>query len=336
MSVLIIAEAGVNHNGSLERALAMVDAAVDAGADIIKFQTFQAHLVVSQFAQKADYQKASTGADESQLEMIRKLQLTYEDHQKIADYCVTKNIEYLSTPFDFQSLDEVLSLDISTIKVPSGEITHYRLLKAIAEKNKDVILSTGMSELSEIQDALEVLAPVVANGKKITVLHCNTEYPTPYEDVNLRVIPELRNILKCDIGYSDHTPGIVVPIAAVALGATLIEKHFTLDKNLPGPDHQASLDPDELTQMVKGIRNIEKALGTSVKSITPSEKKNIHIARKYLVASKPISVGDFFDEQNVTAKRIGVQGINPMKWPVIVGTRSPHNFSVDEPIKLDD
>lgn len=336
MSVLIIAEAGVNHNGSLERALAMVDAAANAGADIVKFQTFQAHLVVSEFAQKAEYQKSTTGADESQLEMIRKLQLTYEDHKVIADYCVNKNIEYLSTPFDLQSLDEVLSLGVSTIKIPSGEITHYQLLKAISEKNKNIILSTGMCELYEIQDALNVLAPILQTGKSITVLHCNTEYPTPYEDVNLNVIPELRRILQCEIGYSDHTLGIVVPIAAVALGAGVIEKHFTLDKSLPGPDHQASLDPDELKQMVTAIRNIEMALGSSQKSITPSERKNLHIARKYLVAAKPIAVGEVFSEVNVIAKRIGVQGINPMEWPKINGRVSTCSISVDEPIQLNE
>lgn len=333
MSVTIIAEAGVNHNGSLAMALQLVDAAVVAGANIVKFQTFKSELVVSRFADKAEYQKTTTGADESQLDMIKSLELSFEDHRKIAAYCKKQNISYLSTPFDLCSLDEVISLGVQCIKIPSGEITHLQLLEKISKCNRDVILSTGMSELHEIQAALDVLSPIKLSGKTISVLHCNTEYPTPFEDVNLNVIPELFTALGIPIGYSDHTKGIEVAIAAVAMGAKIIEKHFTLDRCLPGPDHQASLEPDELAKMVKSIRHVEAALGSAKKKVTQSELKNKHIARKYLVAAKSIAVGDVFNEENITAKRIGKEGVSPMLWRSLLGQASLCEYAVDEPLK---
>ncbi len=333
MSVLIIAEAGVNHNGSLARAIQMVDVAKTAGADIVKFQTFQPHLVVSQFAEKAEYQKKTTGGNETQLEMVKKLFLSFEDHQAIAAYCKQKNIAYLSTPFDLPSLQEVIQLGVDKIKIPSGEITHYQLLSAIAQAGLDVILSTGMCELSEIAAAIALLAPLKEKGKSISLLHCNTEYPTPFTDVNLRAMLELQQQFNCPIGYSDHTNGIEVPIAAVALGATIIEKHFTLDKQLPGPDHKASLDPTELSQMVQSIRHIEQALGDGHKTVSNSEAKNKHIARKYLVAAKAISAGDLLTDENVIAKRVGKEGISPMRWPQLMGQKSQSSYHPDEPLR---
>jgi N,N'-diacetyllegionaminate synthase len=332
-STIIIAEAGVNHNGSLARAKKLIDAAAEAKVDYVKFQTFIAANLVSATAQKAEYQKATTGKDESQFDMIRKLELSREDHVALVEYCKSKGVNFLSTAFDLDSIDLLVELGVKIGKIPSGEITNYPYLVKMARSFETIIVSTGMSEISEISDAINIL---LNNGKKkkdITVLHCNTEYPTPFSDVNLNAMQEIAKIFSVKVGYSDHTLGIEVPIAAVALGATIIEKHFTLDKSLPGPDHQASLDPQELSAMVEGIRNIEKALGSSEKSVTSSEKKNLQVARKSIVAKLPISKGEIFTENNLTVKRPG-SGISPMRWVEVLGKPAPRNFDPDEMIEL--
>ena len=329
----IIAEAGVNHNGSLELAKKLVDVAAEAGADAVKFQTFKAEAVVSHFAPKAEYQKQSTDANESQLEMIKKLELSYEDFEELFRYCKNRGIIFMSTPFDIESAGFLKDLGVEIFKIPSGEITNYLLLKEIGSYGKEVILSTGMADLGEIEDALEVLTTAGTPKEKITVLHCNTEYPTPYEDVNLRAMLTIKEAFKVKVGYSDHTLGIEIPVAAVALGACVIEKHFTLDKNLPGPDHRASLEPEELKAMVRAIRNVEKALGSGIKKPSPSELKDLPIARKSIVARRAIKKGEIFTEENLTVKRPGT-GISPMRWNEVLGRKAPRDSKQDEMIEI--
>lgn len=325
--VFIIAEAGVNHNGDLELAKKLIDAARDANVDAIKFQTFKANKLVSKKADKADYQKINTGNDESQFEMIKKLELDFESHIELIRYCEYKEIMFLSTPFDLDSIDLLDKLRIDILKIPSGEINNLPYLEKIAKLNKKIILSTGMSNLREVEEALSILKK---NGAKdITLLHCNTEYPTPMEDVNLKAMQTMKDLFKIDVGYSDHTLGIEVPIAAVAMGATVIEKHFTLDKKMEGPDHKASLEPDELKKMVVAIRNIEKSLGDGVKRPSNSEKKNKDIARKSIVSNRQIKKGEILTEENITIKRPG-NGISPMKWYDILGSIATKDYNEDE------
>lgn len=331
--VLIIAEAGVNHNGDLKLAKQLIRVAAEAGADIVKFQTFQANAIASKVAGRADYQKANMKEDGSQIDMLKKLQLSDEDHLELIEHCKKNKIEFLSTAFDFPSIDLLTKLGITLWKIPSGEITNLPYLRKIGSLGQRVILSTGMADLGEIEDALDALISAGTPLEKIIVLHCTTEYPTPLEDVNLKAMITIRESFKVNIGYSDHTPGIEVPIAALALGAKVIEKHFTLDKNLPGPDHKASLEPFELKEMVRTIRNIEKALGSGIKKPSNIEKKNIPIARKSIVASKNIQEGEVLTIDNLTVKRPGT-GISPMRWEEVLGRRSVRNFSEDEIIEL--
>jgi N,N'-diacetyllegionaminate synthase len=331
--VLVIAEAGVNHNGSLETAKKLVDVASEAGADMVKFQTFSADRLVTISANKAEYQNQTTDASESQHAMIRKLELSREMHEDIIAYCKQRNIEFFSTGFDTQSIDMLVDLGLEQFKIPSGEITNLPYLRHIGKYGKPVILSTGMANLGEIEAALEVLETSGTTRNKITVLHCNTEYPTPLEDVNLRAMQAVRDAFGVAVGYSDHTLGIEVAIAAVAMGATVIEKHYTLDRNLPGPDHRASLEPDELKAMVQAIRNIEKTLGDGIKRPSSSETKNKLIARKSLVASSAIRNGDSFTEINLAVKRPGT-GISPMLWDEVIGRTAIRDFEVDELIEL--
>lgn len=329
--VVVIAEAGVNHNGDMNIAKRLIDAAADAGADIVKFQTFKAENLVTQSAEKAEYQLKTTSKEETQFQMLKKLELSYNDHIVLMSYAKQRNIKFLSTPFDLDSLQILVDLGVDTIKLPSGEITNYPLLKKSAETGKKIILSTGMSGIEEIEDAVNVLK---SNGaEKIILLHCNTQYPTPFEDVNLNAMKSIAELTKLPVGYSDHTVGIEVPIAAVALGATVIEKHFTLDRTMEGPDHRASLEPDELKTMVTAIRNIEKSLGNGDKTVTESEKGNIQIARKSIVAKKQIRKGETFSEDNLTTKRPGM-GISPMKWNEILGMTAVRDFEEDELIEI--
>lgn len=332
--VTIIAEAGVNHNGSLELAKQLVIKAAEAGVDYIKFQTFHAEKCVSKYAEKADYQKENTGnATESQLEMVKKLELSEEDHLVLMKLCDELNVKFFSTGFDLDSLDFLHSLQLGLWKIPSGEITNFPFLRKIASFNQPTILSTGMCEINEIRDAINILKEYGLNLNNLTLLHCNTEYPTPFCDVNLQAMHHLSKEFGVKVGYSDHTKGIEVPIAAVALGASVIEKHFTLDKNMEGPDHKASLEPDELKAMVNSIRNIEDAIGDGVKKVTRSERKNITIARKSIVAACDIKKGETFTENNLTFKRPG-NGISPMKWLEVIGTIAKHDFKEDDLIEL--
>lgn len=326
---LIIAEAGVNHNGNIELAKKLIDAASEACVDVVKFQTFKAEKLVSKSAEKADYQKDSTGSEESQFEMIKKLELDLDTHQILIDYCKSKNIKFCSTAFDLDSIDMLYKLDIPFWKIPSGEITNLPYIRKIGTLGKKVIVSTGMSTLVEIGQCLEVL---FENGTKmadITVLHCNTEYPTPMTDVNLNAMQTIKDAYQVNIGYSDHTLGIEIPIAAVALGATVIEKHLTLDNNMEGPDHRASLEPHELKNMVTAIRNIELAMGNGVKAPSNSESKNILIARKSIVAGKGINIGEEFTTSNLAIKRPGT-GISPMLWDSVIGSIAKKNYKVDQ------
>ena len=327
MNVVIIAEAGVNHNGSVKLAKQMIEEAARAGADYIKFQTFKPEKLVSKYAQKADYQKKTTGSQESQLQMLEKLALSYDDFVELKKYCEQIGIGFLSTPFDEDSIRFLDRLDMDFWKIPSGEITNYPYLVQVAQTGRDIVLSTGMCEMDEIADAIKVLEENGAGN--ISLLHCNTEYPTPYEDVNLLAMNQMREVFNKQVGYSDHTVGIEVPIAAVALGAAIIEKHFTLDKNMEGPDHKASLEPLELTQMICSIRHIEKSLGNGNKKRTASEQHNIAAARKSIVAKCAISKGDIFTEANLTVKRPG-NGISPMRWKEIIGTRAERDYLEDE------
>lgn len=327
---LIIAEAGVNHNGDLQMAKQLVDQAKAAGADIVKFQTAKLGSLVSKYAGMADYQKKNTGHVESQKEMLQKLLLPYEDFICLSEYCKEVGIGFLSTPFDVESIHFLEEL-VPFWKVPSGEITNYPYLVEIGKTKKPVILSTGMCEIPEIDDAVAVLKE---NGTTdLTLLHCNTQYPTPYEDVNLRAMETLQKRYHVEVGYSDHTQGIEVPIAAVARGAVVIEKHFTLDRNLPGPDHKASLEPEALRTMVRTIRNIELALGSPEKKVSPSEKENLSVARKSIVAARGIKKGELLGENNLTTKRPG-NGISPMKWNEVIGTYAVKDFKEDELIVL--
>ena len=325
----IIAEAGCNHNGSLEMAFELIDVAIAAGADAVKFQTFKADKIIAVHAPKADYQQKTTGSDESQLEMVKKLELDETAHISLHQYCQQKGIMFLSTPFDLESVDLLNRLGLEIFKIPSGEITNLPYLRKLGALKKQLILSTGMADLGEIEDALDVLTETGTPLKNITVLHCNTEYPTPVEDVNLRAMLTIGHAFDVAVGYSDHTPGIEVAVAAVALGAAVLEKHFTLDKNLPGPDHKASLEPDELKAMVQAIRNIEKALGDGIKCPSPSEVKNKPIARKSLVASQPIKTGELFSADNITTKRPGT-GISPMRWDDVMGQVAKKDYEKDD------
>jgi N,N'-diacetyllegionaminate synthase len=328
--ILIIAEAGVNHNGSLEIAKKLIDTAKECGADIVKFQTAKLSSLVSKSAPMAEYQKENIGKEESQKEMLSKLLLPFDDYKILADYCKTMGIKFLSTPFDAESI-EFLDPLLDIWKIPSGEITNYPYLVKIAKTGKDIILSTGMCTMQEVEAAIKVLKE---NGAgKITILHCTTNYPTPMEDVNLKAMLSLKESFGCDVGYSDHTRGIEVPIAAAALGATVLEKHFTLDRNMEGPDHKASLEPEELKEMVQAVRNIEKALGTGIKEPTEAELKNRLVARKSIVAAKDIKMGELFTEDNITTKRPG-SGISPMRWKDVIGTKAVRDFEEDELIEL--
>ncbi|MCX6122137.1 MAG: N-acetylneuraminate synthase [Ignavibacteriales bacterium] len=327
--VIVIAEAGVNHNGSLDIAFRLIDEAVEAGADIVKFQTFRADREISWHALKAEYQKETTDAKETQLEMARKLEFDIKDHRTLINYCKQKGIRFLSTPFDLESIQMLADLGLGMIKVPSGEITNLPYLRALGRLCKPVIMSTGMADLGEIEDALNILIDSGTSTSEITLLQCNTEYPTPYPDVNLRAMVTLREAFKLPVGYSDHTLGIEVPIAAVALGASVIEKHLTLNKNMLGPDHRASLEPAEFKCMVSAIRNIEVALGSGIKKASESEKKNKNIARKSIVADRPIKAGEMFTETNLTTKRPGT-GISPMLWDWILGRNANKDYDEDE------
>jgi len=330
MKTFIIAEAGVNHNGSIELAKKLIDKAQWAGVDAVKFQTFTADKLTSKSAKKADYQNKTT-SEKSQYEMLKKLELKTKDFEILKNYCSQKGIKFMSSPFDLDSIDLLNKIGLDIWKIPSGEITNYPYLKKIAELKHEIIMSTGMANLSEIEKALDLLK---ANGAEdITVLHCNTEYPTPMEDVNLKAMLTIKEAFKVDIGYSDHTKGIEVPTAAVALGAEVIEKHFTLDNSMEGPDHRASLEPEELKHLVDAIRNIENALGDGIKKPSKSESKNKDIARKSIVAAKDIKKGELFTKDNLTIKRPG-DGINPMQWPNILGKEAKREFSFDELIEL--
>ena len=329
-ATLIIAEAGVNHNGSIKTAEQLIETAAEAGADLVKFQTFSADRLVTGSASKADYQLETTSTSESQHEMIRKLELSREMHEELIALCKKCGVGFFSTGFDPQSVDLLTELGLDRFKIPSGEITNLPYLRHIGRYGKPVILSTGMARLGEIEAALEVLEASGTPRDRVTVLHCNTEYPTPMADVNLKAMLAIRDALGVQVGYSDHTLGIEVPIAAVAMGATMIEKHFTLDRSLPGPDHRASLEPDELKAMVRAIRNIELALsGDGLKRPSPSESKNLEIARKSLVALVPIKAGDLFTEANLGVKRPG-SGISPMRWDDFIGRPANRDYQADE------
>ncbi|MFW2612215.1 N-acetylneuraminate synthase [Aliarcobacter butzleri] len=327
--VFIIAEAGVNHNGSIELAKKLIDVASESGVDAVKFQTFKAENLVSKNAQKAEYQKQTTDKNESQFDMIKKLELDVDTHKELMLYCKTKNIMFLSTPFDHDSIDLLSDLGLEIFKIPSGEITNLPYLRHIGRLNKKVILSTGMADIGEIEDALDVLIAAGTKKENITVLHANTMYPTPMEDVNLKAMVTIGNTFDIAFGYSDHTLGIEVDIAAVAMGACCIEKHFTLDKTMEGPDHKASLEPDELKAMVKAIRNIELALGSCVKKPSKSEIPNMKIGRKSIVAKIDIKKGEILSENNIAIKRPG-NGISPMRWDEIIGTIATKDYKEDD------
>jgi N,N'-diacetyllegionaminate synthase len=332
--VIIIAEAGVNHNGSLENAKKLVEVAAKAGADFVKFQTFKTELNLTKNAKKAGYQEKSTGREESQYDMVKKLELSYEDFSVVKNYCNSMGIGFLSTGFDVPSLEFLESLHPEFYKIPSGEITNLPYLRKVAAFGRDVILSTGMADMEEVKNAFEVLRGEGLGKDQITIVHCNTEYPTPMEDVNLKAMLHIREELDVRVGYSDHTLGIEVPTAAVALGASVIEKHFTLDRTMPGPDHGASLEPVELKDMVSAIRNIEKAIsGSGIKEPSPSESKNKLIARKSIVAVMDIHEGEEFTIHNLGVKRPG-SGINPMEWDKIIGKKAHKNFDVDDLIEI--
>lgn len=330
--VIIIAEVGVNHNGDMEVAKQLIDLASDAGADIVKFQTFSADRLVTRTAQKAEYQIEDNGTDETQYQMLSRLELSVDMHKELIAHCKTRNIEFLSTGYDIESVDLLVELGQTRFKIPSGEITNLPYLRHIGSLGKPIVMSTGMSTVNEVKAAIEVLEKAGGDLSQITLLHCTTEYPAPKSDVNLNAMLSLKQ-LDAAVGYSDHTTGIEVAIAAVAMGAEVIEKHFTIDKNLPGPDHKASVDPEELVAMVSGIRNIELALGDGVKRISASEAKNRTIARKSIVARRPIVSGEKFSEENITIKRPGT-GISPMQWDDVIGQVATCNYKEDELIVL--
>lgn len=332
--VTIIAEAGVNHKGSLELAKRLVDVATDAGADIVKFQTFKADRIATKQADQAEYQKKNQNTNgQSQLDMLKKLELSDSDHRELLSYCEKKGIKFWSTAFDLESIDYLRHLGIDLWKIPSGEITNYPYLKKIASFNQPVIMSTGMCEMDDVSCAIDALTKNGLDKEKITLLHCNTEYPTPMDDVNLTAMESMRKEFGLSVGYSDHTKGIEIPIAAVALGAKVIEKHVTLDRGMEGPDHKASIEPYELKAMVCAIRNVEEAMGDGKKKVSPSERKNIAIARKSIVASRPIAEGEIFTEDNLTVKRPG-SGISPMRWEEVIGQKALRNFDTDELIEI--
>lgn len=327
----IIAEAGVNHNGSLDIAKNMVEVAAKAGADAIKFQTFEASRIVCKELSKAEYQISNTDIEETQYEMLKKLQLPYSAYVELKELCERRGIIFLSTPFDIESFQFLLSIGVDMVKIPSGEITNYPLLREIGKSSLKVVLSTGMCELKEVKDAIDVLRKF--GSSDITVLQCNTEYPTPFCDANIKAMVTLGKETGCPYGYSDHTLGNDVAIAAVAMGAKVIEKHFTLDKQMEGPDHIASIEPDELNELVKSVRNVEKALGTGIKIPSDSEKKNIDIARKSIVAKRHILKGELFTEENITTKRPG-NGISPMQWENVIGKIANNEYNEDDLIEL--
>lgn len=332
---IIIAEAGVNHNGSLKMAKQLVLKAKKAGVDYIKFQTFKASKLVTKSAKQAEYQQKNIGKEgDSQFQMLKKLELSPEEHEILIDYCRQLGIKFFSTAFDFDSIEYLHSLNLGLWKIPSGEVTNYPFLKRIATYNEPTILSTGMCDMEDVRAAVDTLYKNGLSKENLILLHCNTEYPTPFEDVNLKAMDALRKEFGVEVGYSDHTKGIEVPIAAVALGATVIEKHFTLDRNMEGPDHKASLEPDELKAMVSAIRNIEKAIGgDGTKHVSESERKNIAIARKSIVAACDIKAGEVFTEQNLTVKRPG-SGISPMRWEEVLGQKAKKDFNEDELIEV--
>lgn len=325
---LIIAEAGVNHNGDINLAKQLIDIASEAQVDYVKFQTFKTENLVNKVAKKADYQKTNTGNNDSQFQMLKKLELSQENHHVLIEYCKGKNVKFLSTAFDFESID-FLKNKLDFYKIPSGEITNLPYLEKVAQLNLPIVMSTGMASLDEVKAAFDVLNKNGITKENITILHCNTEYPTPMNDVNLNAMLTIGKELNVKFGYSDHTLGIEVPIAAVALGAVVIEKHFTIDRSMEGPDHKASLEPNELKVMVSSIRNIEKALGSGIKVPSESEKKNITIARKSITALTPIKKGEVFTEQNITVKRPGT-GISPMKWYELIGTKALNDYNSDD------
>lgn len=333
VSTLIIAEAGVNHNGDIDLAKKLINVAADAGADLVKFQTFSADRLVTRTAGKADYQAQTTNGNETQYDMLRRLELTSGMHDELIAHCAGRKIGFFSTGFDIESVNLLVGLGQDHFKIPSGEITNLPYLRHIGQLGKEVILSTGMSTLGDVEAAIDALEAAGTPRSRITVLHCTTEYPTPMSDVNLRAMQTLQAAFGVRVGYSDHTPGIEVAIAAVAMGASVIEKHFTLDRSLPGPDHQASLEPHELKAMVVAVRNIEVALGDGVKRLTPSEAKNKPVARKSIVASRNIRVGEIFSNENLTAKRPGT-GISPMRWNEMIGGVAIRDFAEDELIEL--
>lgn len=332
-ATLIIAEAGVNHNGDLDLAKRLVDAAGQAGADFVKFQTFSAPHLATRYAPKAGYQVKTSKQSQSQFHMLSKLELTTHMHEILIEYCKKQHISFLSSGFDIESIEFLAKIGLHKLKIPSGEITNLPYLRHVGSLGKPLILSTGMATLGEIESAIEVLEQAGTSRCKITVLHCNTEYPTPMSDVNLRAMCAIRDALGVEVGYSDHTLGIEVPIAAVALGAVVVEKHLTLDRNLEGPDHSASLEPKEFAQMVRSIRNIEDAMGDGIKRPSSSETKNKLSVRKSLVAATLIRAGDVFTRENVTVKRPGT-GISPMRWDEVIGRTAPRDFAKDELINL--
>lgn len=327
--IFVIAEAGVNHNGDIEIAKRLIDAAVEAGADAVKFQTFKAEQLVCRDAKKAEYQLATTDQSESQYDMLKKLELTTETHEILMKYCDQKNIMFLSTPFDIESINFLSKLGVQIYKIPSGEITNLPYLREVGKHRQKTILSTGMSSMDEVKAAVDVLQKAGAND--IILLHCNTQYPTPITDVNLLAMVRMREELGLPVGYSDHTQGIEIPIAAAALGAVVIEKHFTLDRSMEGPDHKASLEPDELQAMVSSIRKVEKAMGDGIKKPTSSELSNMAVARKSIVAKCDIRTGELFTKDNLTTKRPGT-GISPMQWDEIIGTAAKRDYVKDEMI----
>ncbi|WP_423818740.1 N-acetylneuraminate synthase [Salinimicrobium sp. TIG7-5_MAKvit] len=330
---LIIAEAGVNHNGDIQTAKKLIDAAADAGADYVKFQTFKAGEMVTKVAKRAGYQDSNTSNKDSQYEMLKKLELSQEMHLELINYCNSRSIKFLSTAFDLGSLKFLNDIGINLFKIPSGEITNLPYLRKIASFNKKIVMSTGMANMDEIKAAFEVLIENRVHANDITILHCNTEYPTPMKDVNLKAMLHIKKELNTKIGYSDHTLGIEVPIAAVALGAEVIEKHFTLDRNLPGPDHKASLQPNELKAMVTSIRNIEEALaGSGIKEPSESELKNKTVVRKSIVAAVNIEKGEIYSSNNLAIKRPGT-GLSPMKWDQLIGARATKSYEIDEVIE---
>lgn len=329
----IIAEAGVNHNGSIKTAKKMIDAAVRAGADAVKFQTFVPEEIVCVNAPKAEYQKRTTGSKDSQLAMLKRLALNADAHRELLGYCGRKGITFLSSPFDMESIDLLNDLGLKVFKIPSGEITNLPYLRKIGGLRKQIIMSTGMADIKEIDRALKVLIKAGTSQRNITLLHCNTEYPTPFQDVNLLAMVTMRKRFGVKVGYSDHTPGIEVAIAAIALGAEVIEKHFTLDRKMKGPDHKASLEPKELEAMTKAIRHTEKALGNGIKRPSPSEIKNRNIVRKSIVASRPIKKGEIFSAENITAKRSGT-GIKSMYWDSVIGRKATKFYRRDDPIAV--